>query len=111
MNVSMLRPGASASRQPSASTRTLRAIVFGYGELGAACVDQVSRAGCQVAGVGLPSNRSGRDFELIQEAAETRKLASYIQPPRKLIGPFAETLHLLGADLFVIWSYSMILPP
>jgi methionyl-tRNA formyltransferase len=89
----------------------MRVVVFGYGELGAAAVDAARAAGARVAALVLPSNRDGPDVELARGHARLRRLPVLTQPARKQAGPFVEQLRGLEADLLVVWSYSMILPP
>ena len=88
-----------------------RVIVFGYGELGAACVETLKEAGAEVVALVLPSNRTGPDVDLLRTYAEDHGLNILVQPPRKQIEPFAEELRRLAPDVILVWSYSMILPP
>lgn len=86
------------------------AIVFSYGDMGAAAFSALGDAGAQVLALVLPSNRVGHDVEIARAAAREAGLPIHVQPPRDRIGPFVQELGALAPDVIVIWSYSMILP-
>lgn len=88
-----------------------KAIVFGYGELGIAAADLVAGSGSELAGMVIPSNRTGADVTLFRDFAQRRGIPFLVQPPRNRIGGFVEELRELDPDVILVWSYSMVLPP
>ncbi len=91
--------------------RIFRVAVFGYGELGVAAVEWTASTGSDVVGVVVPSNRDGPNVDCVKRFAMQRGFRVLVQPPRRDIAPFADTLRRLEPDLILVWSYTMILPP
>ena len=83
---------------------------FGYGTLAVAGLDALSTAGARVSAVVVPGNRSGDDVDIVRAAATQRTARVLVQPARREIAPFVETLHTLAPDFIVVCSYTMILP-
>jgi methionyl-tRNA formyltransferase len=84
---------------------------FGYGELGLAGLQTLLSIGAPVSNVIVPGNRSGPGVDLVREAAARCALPVLVQPPRRDIGPFVDTLRGVRPDLIIVCSYSMMLPP
>jgi methionyl-tRNA formyltransferase len=84
---------------------------FGYGELGLAGLQTLLTLGAPVSNVVLPANRSGPGVDLVREAAARCALPLLVQPPRRAIAPFVDTLRNVRPDLIIVCSYSMMLPP
>jgi methionyl-tRNA formyltransferase len=84
---------------------------FGYGELGLAGLQTLLSIGAPVSTVVVPANRSGAAIDLLRDAAARSEVPILVQPPRRAIAPFVETLGSVRPDLIVVCSYSMMLPP
>ncbi len=87
-----------------------RLIVFGYGHLAIAAVEAAMAAETDVVAAVLPSNRCGSDIEMFRSFAMAQKIPVLIQPTRDESRHFVARLRQFEADLFLVWSYSMILP-
>jgi methionyl-tRNA formyltransferase len=88
-----------------------RVVVFGYGPLALASLDTLGRLGVTPAAVVVPGNRSGPDVDLVVAHARSKNWPLLVQPPRARLAPFLDLVRQLQPDLFVVWSYSMLLPP
>jgi methionyl-tRNA formyltransferase len=88
-----------------------RVIVFGYGPLALASLGTLEHLGVVPAAVVVPGNRRGADVDLVRIYVESRGWPLLVQPPRKSLAPFLETIRALAPDLLLVWSYSMLLPP
>jgi len=88
-----------------------RVVVFGYGPLALASLDTLERRGVTPVAVVVPGNRSGPDVDLVVAHARSRTWTLLVQPPRTRLAPFLDLVRQLQPDLFVVWSYSMLLPP
>ena len=84
---------------------------FGYGELGLAGLQTLLSIGAPVSNVIVPANRSGPGIDLVREAAARCAVPLLVQPPRRAIAPFVDTLRSVRPDLIIVCSYSMMLPP
>jgi methionyl-tRNA formyltransferase len=84
---------------------------FGYGELGLAGLQTLLSIGAPVSSVIVPANRSGPRIELVREAAARCAVPLLVQPPRRAIAPFVDSLRSVRPDLIIVCSYSMMLPP
>jgi methionyl-tRNA formyltransferase len=84
---------------------------FGYGELGLAGLQTLLSIGAPVSNVIVPANRSGPGIDLVREAAARCAVPLLVQPPRRAIAPFVDTLRNVRPDLIIVCSYSMMLPP
>ena len=88
-----------------------RVIVFGYGDIALAALDALAHSGSRPLALVLPSNRSGAS---VQDTGAKARAAGYrvlVQPPKREIAPFLDTIRELAPDLLFVWSYSMLLPP
>ena len=88
-----------------------RVVVFGYGRPALAALSTLDDLGVQPAAVVVPGNRSGSDVEIVSGTAAARGLPLLVQPPRRELAPFLESLARLKPDVLLVWSYSMLLPP
>lgn len=88
-----------------------RVIVFGYGPLALASLDTLERIGLTPVAVVVPGNRVGPDVDLVSAHVQSKGWTLLVQPPRRSLAPFLETIRQLQPDLLVVWSYSMRLPP
>jgi len=88
-----------------------RAVVFGYGELGVTALETLSELDLSIVAAVAPSNRMGVDVERFRARAGDFCLPLLVQPRRKVVAPFQDALASLDPDVFLVWSYSMILPP
>ena len=88
-----------------------RVIVFGYGPLALAALDTLERLGVTPAAIVVPGNRTGPDVDVIAAQVRARGWTLLAQPPRQAIAPFLDAIRQLQPDLFLVWSYSMMLPP
>jgi methionyl-tRNA formyltransferase len=86
-------------------------IFFGYGAHGIAGIDVLVDAGATIAAVVVPGNRSGADVDMVMARAAECGVPVMVQPPRSTRAAFVERLRALSPDLFLVWSYSMLLPP
>lgn len=87
-----------------------RVVVFGYDELVFASVGVVGGSGCEVIGVVFPSKHRDGRVEQVRDQLAARGLPLFTQPPRRDVADFAEQMRSLRPDLFVVWSYPMVLP-
>lgn len=86
-------------------------MVFGFGRLALAALDTLERLGVTPVAVVVPGIRSGADVEMVAARARERSLRLLVQPRRKDLAPFLETIQSLSPDLMLVWSYPMLLPP
>ena len=87
-----------------------RVVVFGYGDLGVAALETLAQLGVAPAAVVVPGNRQNNDVAMVETAARARGHRVLTQPARAAIAPFLDEVRRLKPDLFLVWSYSMILP-
>jgi methionyl-tRNA formyltransferase len=88
-----------------------RVIAFGYGPLALASLATLERVGVTPAAVVVPGNRTGPDVDLVRAHVQFRGWTLLVQPPRRSLTPFLDTIRRLHPDLLLVWSYSMLLPP
>lgn len=88
-----------------------RLVVFGYGSLGLAALETCVRLGVTPAAVVVPGNRQGPDVDLMLAGTREREWPLLVQPQRSRIQPFLADVRAVAPDLFLVWSYPMILPP
>lgn len=88
-----------------------RVVVFGFGRLALAALDTLERLGVTPVAVVVPGIRSGADVEMVAARAREKSLKLLVQPRRKDLAPFLETIKALSPDLMLVWSYPMLLPP
>ncbi len=86
-----------------------RVIVFGYDELLLASLDFLAENSANVLAVVFPSTRTDENVNRIRAAVADRGLAIVEQPHRNESDKFALELTKLRPDIFLIWSYPMIL--
>lgn len=86
-------------------------MVFGFGRLALAALDTLERLGVTPVAVVVPGIRGGADVEMVAARAREKSLRLLVQPRRKDLAPFLETIQSLRPDLMLVWSYPMLLPP
>jgi methionyl-tRNA formyltransferase len=86
-----------------------RVALFSYGGVIEPLRSFFADARAELAAVVLPSNRSAP--ALAAARAGAAGLDVLTQPPQAEAGSFAADLHAIRPDLFVVWHYSMVLPP
>jgi len=79
--------------------------------LALAALDTLERLGVTPVAVVVPGIRSGADVDMVAARAREKSLRLLVQPRRKDLVPFLETIQLLRPDLMLVWSYPMLLPP
>ncbi|MDP2389659.1 MAG: methionyl-tRNA formyltransferase [Acidobacteriota bacterium] len=89
----------------------MRVVVFGFGRLALASLDTLERLGVTPVAVVVPGIRSGADVEIVAARAREKSLRLLVQPRRRDLAPFLETIQSLCPDLMLVWSYPMLLPP
>jgi UDP-4-amino-4-deoxy-L-arabinose formyltransferase/UDP-glucuronic acid dehydrogenase (UDP-4-keto-hexauronic acid decarboxylating) len=87
-----------------------RVVVFGFGRLALAALDTLEHLGVTPVAVVVPGIRSGADVEMVAARAREKSLRLLVQPRRKELAPFLETIQTLSPDLMLVWSYPMLLP-
>ena len=85
--------------------------MFGFGRLALAALDTLERLGVTPVAVVVPGIRSGGDVEMVAARAREKSLRLLVQPRRRELAPFLETIQSLSPDLMLVWSYPMLLPP
>ena len=88
-----------------------RVVVFGFGRLALAALDTLERLGVTPVAVVVPGIRSGADVDMVAARAREKSLTLLVQPRRRELAPFLETIQSLKPDLMLVWSYPMLLPP
>ena len=88
-----------------------RVVVFGFGRLALAALDTLERLGVTPVAVVVPGIRSGADVDMVAARAREKSLRLLVQPRRKDLAPFLDTIQSLRPDLMLVWSYPMLLPP
>lgn len=86
-------------------------MVFGFGRLALAALDTLERLGVTPVAIVVPGIRSGADVDMVAARAREKSLRLLVQPRRKDLAPFLETIQPLRPDLMLVWSYPMLLPP
>jgi methionyl-tRNA formyltransferase len=86
-----------------------RVVLFSYGPVIAPLRAFFSEVGATLPALVLPSNRPAEALAPAKEAGSGVSVLT--QPPRAEADRFAEELLALEPDLFLIWHYSMLLPP
>lgn len=84
--------------------------MFGYGAHGAAAIDALAGLGVTPAAVVVPGNRRGADVDAVASRAAERGVPVLVQPPRAARAAFVDRLRAMSPELFLVWSYSMLLP-
>ena len=85
--------------------------MFGFGRLALAALDTLEQLGVTPVAVVVPGIRSGADVEMMVARSREKSLRLLVQPRRKDLAPFLETIQSLSPDLMLVWSYPMLLPP
>lgn len=90
---------------------TGRVVVFGYGRLALVALDTLAGLGVTPAAVVVPGNRHGADVDMVVTRAREQSLTLMLQPHKKHLAPFLESVRALQPDVMLVWSYPMLLPP
>jgi methionyl-tRNA formyltransferase len=86
-----------------------RVVLFSYGPVIRPLRSLLTEVGAELVAIVLPSNRSDAALaDALRDASGVRVL---VQPPRADATPFASELSALEPDLFLVWHYSLLLPP
>lgn len=85
--------------------------MFGFGRLALAALDTFERVGVTPVAVVVPGIRSGADVDMVAARAREQSLPLLMQPRRRDLAPFLETIRSLKPELMLVWSYPMLLPP
>jgi UDP-4-amino-4-deoxy-L-arabinose formyltransferase/UDP-glucuronic acid dehydrogenase (UDP-4-keto-hexauronic acid decarboxylating) len=86
-----------------------RVVLFSYGPMIGAVRSFFAGVGTEAAAHVLPSNRPPE--ALAGARADGAGIPQLVQPPRAEAEEFAERLRALEPDIFLVWHYSMLLPP
>jgi methionyl-tRNA formyltransferase len=92
-------------------TSNSRVVVFGYDQLVLSSLDVVTMSGDEVVAVVFPSSRTDPRVAQVRKIVEGRGHTVLLQPPRAESDSLAEQIRDLQADVGLVWSYPMILPP
>jgi len=87
-----------------------KVVFFGLGPHGVEGIDVLASVGDGTAMVVVPSNREGPAVDHVIAAATRKGLPIARQPRRTGIASFVSYLRSLAPDVFVVWSYSMMIP-
>ncbi len=85
--------------------------MFGFGRLALAALDTLAQIGVRPIAVAVPGIRTGADVDMVAARAREQSLPLLVQPRRRDLAPFLETIRSLKPDLMLVWSYPMLLPP
>ena len=86
-----------------------RVVLFSYGPVIRPLRSLLTEVGAELVAIVLPSNRS--DVALADAQSDASGVRVLVQPPRAEATAFASELSGLEPDLFLVWHYSMLLPP
>jgi methionyl-tRNA formyltransferase len=86
-----------------------RVVLFSYGPVIAPLRALLAEVGGMLVALVVPSNRPAEALAAAEEAGSGVPLLT--QPPRSEVDRFAQELRALGPELFLVWHYSMLLPP
>jgi len=86
-----------------------RVVLFSYGPMIRALRSVFAAAGVDLVAHVLPSNRPPEALAAARE--DGAGLLQLVQPPKADAETFASRLRALAPDIFVVWHYSMLLPP
>jgi methionyl-tRNA formyltransferase len=84
-------------------------VLFSYGPVIAPLRKLFREVGASPLALVLPSNRPPEALAAAKEAGRGVRILT--QPPRHSVEKLTEELRELEADLFLVWHYSMLLPP
>jgi len=86
-----------------------RVVLFSYGNVIAELRSFFAAVDAELVALVLPSNRPPHALAPARAAAEGVDL--FVQPPASEVDALAKRLRELEPDLFLVWHYSMVLPP
>lgn len=86
-----------------------KVVLFGYDELLLGSLDFISQAEAEIAHVVFPATRTYRRAAAIREMVTDKGLPTLEHPAGGDVATFTETLREAGPDVFLVWSYPMIL--
>ncbi len=91
------------------TTARPKVILFGYDELLLASLEFLASVDAEVSGVVFPSTRTDPRAARVREIVSEQGHSTHVQPAGNAASGFAEDLRTTSPDLFLVWSYPMIL--
>lgn len=92
-------------------TPSARVVVFSYGDVAGDVIALVRELAAEATRLVVPTNRPAEATEAVRAAATAASVEVLEQPAAAEASAFARRLEQLRPDLFVVWHYSMLLPP
>jgi len=89
---------------------SLKVVIFGYGGKPIPVIEFILSQDTDITALVIPSNREGRNIELVKSFAKEHSVKLLVQPPKSETEQFVQQINDLSPDLIVVCSYSMVIP-